>query len=89
MDIFLAIGFLTTQVSKSIHKGRKKLKQVLEYLYATMDLEYTLGAHHLHTMTRWVDASYVIHLEVRSHTGGMIPLNMAVLDVSPLSTKSI
>jgi hypothetical protein len=49
-----------------------KLKRVLEYINATMELEYTLGADTLEKMRTWVDASYAVHPDMKSHTGGVI-----------------
>jgi hypothetical protein len=72
MDLLLAIGFLCTRVSKSTKQDQMKLKRVLEYINATMDLEYTLGADDLAKMKTWVDASYAVHPDMKSHTGGVI-----------------
>ncbi len=35
-----------------------------------MDLEYTIGADDLGKLRTWVDASYAVHPDMRSHTGG-------------------
>jgi hypothetical protein len=72
MDLLLAIGFLCTRVSKSTKQDQMKLKRVLEYINGTMDLEYTLGADDLAKMRTWVDASYAVHPDMKSHTGGVI-----------------
>jgi hypothetical protein len=72
MDLLLAIGFLCTRVSKSTRQDQMKLKRVLEYINATMDLEYTLEADDLEKMRTWVDASYAVHPDMKSHTGGLM-----------------
>lgn len=71
MDILLAVGFLCTRVSKSTVEDEVKLKRVLEYIKGSMDKEYTLGADDLGRMRSWVDASYAVHPDMRSHTGGV------------------
>jgi hypothetical protein len=51
-------------------QDQAKLKRVLEYISDTMDLEYTVGADDLGRLRTWVDASYAVHPDMRSHTGG-------------------
>jgi hypothetical protein len=72
MDILLAVGFLATRVTKSTMEDYDKLKRVLEYVKGTMDLEYTLGSDGLNTMRTWIDASFAVHPDMKSHTGGLI-----------------
>ena len=69
MDLLLAVGFLCTRVSKSTIEDQNKLKRVLEYVKGTMDLEYTVGADDMNKLRTWVDASYAVHPDMRSHTG--------------------
>jgi hypothetical protein len=72
MDILLPVCFLCTRVSKATEEDERKLKRVLEYLKGTLDLGYTIGADDLGKMRTWVDASYAVHPDMRSHTGGVI-----------------
>jgi hypothetical protein len=52
---------------------------VLEYIKGSVDLEYTLGADNLFSFRSWVDASYAIHDDMKSHTGGVISFGMGGL----------
>ena len=72
IDLLLAIAFLSTRVSKSTKEDRAKLKRVLEYIKGTLDHEYTIGADDLGRMRTWVDASFAVHPDMKSHTGGVI-----------------
>jgi hypothetical protein len=72
MDILPAIGFLCTRVSNSTEQDQSKLRRVLEYLKGTIDLEYTLGADKMGKLRTWVDASYAVHPDMKSHTGGIM-----------------
>jgi hypothetical protein len=72
MDILLPVGFLGTRVSKCTKDDQDKLRRILEYIKGTMDEEYTIGADTLHDLRTWVDASFAVHPDMRSHTGGMI-----------------
>ena len=72
MDILLAIGFLCTRVARCTTEDEAKLLRLLEYINGTLDLEYTLGADNMAWVKTWVDASYAIHPDMKSHTGGVI-----------------
>jgi hypothetical protein len=72
MDILLPVGFLGTRVSKSTTEDWAKLKRLLEYIKGTINEEYTLGADSLTTMRSWVDASFAVHPDMKSHTGGLM-----------------
>ena len=72
MDLLLATGFLCTRVSKSTVEDESKLKRLLEYVYGSLDLEYTIGADNMGQFRSWVDASYAVHPDMKSHTGGVI-----------------
>ena len=70
--IFLALVFLASRVSKATQQGQTTLKRLLEYRYGTYNLPIILGADDLHTMYTFVDASYAVHDDMKSHTGGVI-----------------
>ena len=57
-----------------------KLKRVLQYLRGTIDLVLTLGADNLTKMKSWVDVSYGVHDDCKSHTGGASSLGLGVLN---------
>jgi Reverse transcriptase (RNA-dependent DNA polymerase) len=74
MDILLAVIFLCTRVSKCTEQDKRKLKRLLQYLNGTLDLTYTVGADDMGKIRSWVDASYAVHPDFKSHTGGVISL---------------
>jgi hypothetical protein len=86
------IAFLCTRVSKPTEQDWSKLRRLLEYLHGTLDQTRTLGADNLHSMVTWVDASYAIHADMKSHTGGAISLGTGALMTKStkqkLNTKS-
>ena len=71
-DILLAVVFLASCVSKATLQDQSKLKRLLEYLYGTYDLPLIWGADDIQTMYTFVDASYAVHDDMKSHTGGVI-----------------
>jgi len=62
----------------------RKLKR-LEYINGTINLEYTLGADSLNKLWTWVDASYAVHPDMKSHTGGIMSLYLG--GIAQKSTK--
>jgi hypothetical protein len=72
MDIILPVGFLATRVSKSTTEDQAKLQRVLEYVRGSMDEKYTIGADNLTTLRTWIDASFAVHPDMKSHTGGIM-----------------
>jgi hypothetical protein len=69
-DIQTAIAFLCTRVQQPAQHDYNKLARVIKYLRQTSDLVLRLGADNLNVVKWWVNASYSIHLDIRSHTGG-------------------
>jgi Reverse transcriptase (RNA-dependent DNA polymerase) len=71
-DILLALGFLCSRVRAPTEQDERKLFRLLSYLFGTIDLKFHLGADSLDSFTTWVDASFAVHGDMRSHTGGVI-----------------
>jgi len=72
LDIQIAVAFLCTRVSEPDTDDWNKLRQILQYLRGTIDLFLTLGADDITNMKSWVDVSYGIHDDCKSHTGGVM-----------------
>ncbi len=91
-DVQLPIAFLCTRVSKSTEQDWSKLKRVLEFLKGTLDDRITLGADDITVMQTWVDASYAVHNDMKSHTGGIVSFGrgsiMSKSSKQKLNTKS-
>ena len=83
--ILLPVVFLCTRVSKSTKQYQAKLKWVLEYINGTINLEYILGADSLNELWTWVDASYALHRDMKSHTGRIMSLGLR--GIAQKSTK--
>jgi hypothetical protein len=72
MDLLLATSFLASRVSKSTQQDLDKLQRLLKYVYGSIDDTLVLGSDDLGRFRVWVDASYAVHPDFRSHTGGCI-----------------
>ena len=79
LDIQTAIGFLCTRVSCPDEDDWVKLRRVLQHLNGTMDLTLILGADDMQKMKSWVDVSYGVHHDCKSHTGGCASFGWGVL----------
>ena len=91
-DIQTAIAFLTTRVSSPDHDDYKKLGRCLKYVAETKDIPLVLEAVGLHSICWWVDASFGVHPNLRSHTGATLSFGkgspFAVSCKQKLNTRS-
>jgi hypothetical protein len=86
-DIQVPIAFLTLLVSKADTDNWKKLKCLLQYLQATINMPLTLSIDSMSMVKMWVDASYAIHDDMRSHTNGTIMMGKGVMYAKPSKQK--
>jgi hypothetical protein len=77
-DLQTAVAFLCTRVQSCDDDDYKKLIRMMQYLRATKDDFLTLSANSLHNVRWWVDASYAVHPDMKSHTGGAMSLGRGV-----------
>jgi hypothetical protein len=91
-DIQTAVAFLATRVKECGEDDYKKLRRMIQFLRATKDDFLTLSANSLHSVRWWVDASYAVHPDMKSHTGGALSLGGGVIygtsKKQKLNTKS-
>ena len=91
-DVDLTVAYLCTRVSKATTDDWRKLRRLLNFLQCTIDDERIVSATNLKTLFTWVDASYAVHPDMRSHTGGTMSLGGGVLNTmsakQKLNTKS-
>jgi hypothetical protein len=73
-DTQTAVAFLCTRVKQPDVDDYKKLARVMKYLRGTKDMPLTLEADDLHIVKWWVDASFAVHKDIKSHTGGSMTL---------------
>jgi hypothetical protein len=68
------VAFLCTRVKCPDTDDYKKLAQGLKYLRATWDLPLTLEVDNLQIIKWWIDASYVVHPDIKSYICGIMSL---------------
>jgi hypothetical protein len=84
-DIQTAVAFLTTRVKGPDVDDQKKLRPCIQYLRGSLDIVLTLGADDLHIVKWWVDASFAVHPDMKSHTG--VTMSMGKGSVYSSSTR--
>jgi hypothetical protein len=73
-DLHTAVAFLTTRVMGPDVDDYKKLARCIRYLRGTQDLCLTLEADEDGKIHWWVDASFAVHPDMKSHTGAALSL---------------
>ena len=73
-DILTAVSFLCTRVKEPDIDDYKKLNRCINYLEGTQDLFLTLGTDGECVVNWWVDASFAVHEDMKSHTGAAMSL---------------
>ena len=76
-----------SSVSKATTDDWRKLCRLLHFLQATKDDEQIMSVTTLKTLFTWVDASYSVHPNMRSHTGGTMSLGRGVLNTMSVKQK--
>jgi hypothetical protein len=73
-DIHTAVAFLTTRVTSPDVDDYAKLRRVMRYLRATAQLPLTLESDCAGKIQWWVDASFAVHPDMKSHTGAVMTM---------------
>jgi hypothetical protein len=73
-DILVAVSFLVKRVLSPTHQDWKKLIKLIRYIRHTRELGLTLEFSKGVSVIVYVDASYGVHVDKRSHTGSTISL---------------
>ena len=68
-DILIAVAFLTTRLSCPDVDDIYKLMWVIQYIRGNGDLYLILEPQYHNVYRWWIDASFAVHPNMRSHTG--------------------
>jgi hypothetical protein len=79
-----AVSFLTTRVTQPDVDNWKKLGRSIKFLCKTQDLWLTLKVGEKLCIRWWIDASFGVHPDKRSHTGATMSLGKG----SPISSST-
>jgi hypothetical protein len=79
-DLNLTIAYLCTQVQSPNEQDWAKLIRMMQYLNGTRDLVLTLSADNLYILKWYVDVSYAVHQDYKSHTGGILTMGRGAIN---------
>jgi len=86
-DLLTAVAFMCTRVQVPTTDDWAKLIRILKYLNGTRDLGIRLNADKDVAIYAYVDASYGVHQDMKSHTGGVISLGKGPVYVTSAKQK--
>ena len=73
-DLQTAVLFLTTRVCKPVEDDYKKPGECLQYLRDNNKIPLTLEINNSGILYWWVDASFAVHPDMKSHSGATVSL---------------
>ena len=88
-DLLLATSFLASRVKDPRQEDHRKLDRLLRYLSGTRDLGIVLEANKPLQLMAYVDASYAVHENFKSQTGGIISLGKGPVYVNSSKQKLV
>jgi hypothetical protein len=87
-DTCTAIVFLTTRVCEPDKDEWTKLVHLMRYIRGTRTMPLILSANGSGILKWWVDASFVVHPNMRGHSGGGLLLGRGFPIVIPRNRSS-
>jgi len=73
-DLLVAISFLVRRVQSPDADDWDKMVRVIQYIRGTKGYGITLSGESNLSVTAFIDASYAVHSDMKSHTGSIITL---------------
>ena len=91
-DLLLAVSFLCTRVQSPDEDDWKKLGRCIRFLRDTKNDKLTLQADNMSSISWWIDASFAVHPNMRSHTGATMSMGkgcpISISTKQKLNTRS-
>ena len=78
-DIKPAVAFMCTRVQEPTEQDWRKLHRMMKFLKGTKDDVLTLCAENLNVIHWFWDASFAVHQDYKSHTGGAMTMGKGVI----------
>jgi hypothetical protein len=87
-DLLPGLVFLASRVKDPNKADWKKLQRMLDYLHGTQDDVACLSADDTQTIKWYIDSSFAVHKEMRSHTGAVMTLGHGAI-ISDLTKQKV
>ncbi len=78
-DAHQVVAVLSTRVKEPTTNDWCKLVRLMKYFNGTRKEHLTLSASNLHVIKWYVDASFAVHPDFKSHTGGMMTMGSGAI----------
>jgi hypothetical protein len=88
-DIQPAIAFMATRVTEPNEGDWKKLVKMMNFLKATKDDIATMSADNSNSIKWYINASFAVHKDMRSHTGATMTLGSGAICSISTNKRSI
>jgi hypothetical protein len=88
-ELLPATSFLATRVQSPNEDDMNKLARVLKYLYGTKGQTLVLSFEKGMNLRAFIDASYGVHVDGKSHTGGVMTLGGGGLGPRSIKQKIV
>jgi hypothetical protein len=87
-DIDQAIAFFSSRVKHTYEGDWNKLLRVLSFLKGTINKVLTLEADDTNTLTWYIDLSFAVHSDMKSHTGAVFTMGKGAI-LSSLTKQKV
>ena len=78
-DIQLPIGVLITRVHEPNKDDWQKLVRIMKFLNGTLDNKMTISIDDINTVKWYIDTSFAVHQDFKSHTGAIMTMGKGAL----------
>ncbi|CAJ1929568.1 unnamed protein product [Cylindrotheca closterium] len=86
-DILPTISILASQVREPNESNWKRIVRLMRYLHSTQGWHLLISAGSLRIMKWYVDASFAVHPDFKSHTGGSMSMGKGAVQVASKKQK--
>lgn len=89
LDVHQTIAVLSSRVREPKESDWKALVRFMRYLHCTKFWHKTLSADNLRVMKWWIDASFAVHPDFKSHTGSVMSMGSGAAQVMSRKQKLV
>jgi len=86
-DVLTATVFLSSRVLSPTEDDWNKFIRVLKYLHSTQDITLHLSLKDTLSIHAYIDASFAVHNDMKSHTGSVITLGLGAIYIQSTKQK--
>ena len=89
LDVHQTIAVLSSRVREPRDSDWKAIVRFMRYLHSTKFWHKTLSADDLKVMKWWIDASFAVHPDFKSHTGSVMSMGSGAAQVMSRKQKLV